>query len=129
MVEQPRSTSRKLASAAVALFVLGSLTLNGQVLPASARSIDVVYAPNGSLFVLGQLAGRDLPPAVVQPNPIGGCDTGADPVQFLAKIAPGGDRLVWATYLCASVRAMAPDPDGNLYLAGNIGARAFTSPG
>jgi uncharacterized protein (TIGR03437 family) len=93
--------------------------------PPSAVAVD----SEGYIYLVGQTnVGLDLSPTpgVVQPSlPPGRClDTPAGICThgFVAKVAPSGDRVVWATYLTGvgpdSVTAVVVAADGSAYVAG-----------
>jgi uncharacterized protein (TIGR03437 family) len=79
----------------------------------------------GFIYVAGS-AWRDLPatPGVLQPvappdcTSIGPCQHG-----FVARIAPSGNRVVWATFWAGdgadSIAALAIAPDGSIVIAGS----------
>ena len=95
-----------------------------QILPADAQLDAVVIGSGGTFYVAGGI-GADLPatPGAFQPNPPTGCvaSTGSLCAGFVAKVAPGGKSLMWATYFGAAGystgTALAVGPNGNLYIA------------
>ena len=106
-------------------FLMSIATLApAQILPADAQLDAVVIGSGGSFYVAGGI-GADLPatPGAFQPNPPTGCvaSTGSLCAGFVAKVAPGGKSLAWATYFGAAGystgTALAVNPNGDLYIA------------
>jgi len=128
--------------------LLYSMPLGGTTGPSSVNAVAVDL--QGYAYITGETSASDYPHTAGMP---------ADPAEFrpggswfstafFAKIAPGGDRIVYAggvstpysacgstsTCLLSEVRtlgtAIAVDPSGNAYIAGNTSGRAaFGSPG
>jgi uncharacterized protein (TIGR03437 family) len=111
----------------ISLLCVGQ-SLNAQLIPLPVQVRVAVVDSTGFLYVAGDLTSATLPttPGVLQPGPPRDCST--DPAVttcrhgFVAKIAPSGDTLVWATYFAGdgqdTVSAIAVDPDGNVFIAG-----------
>ena len=76
----------------------------------------------GAAYITGVAATTQFPTTAGSFQPTTG---GAPGAGFVAKIAPDGSRLVYATYLGnqqVSPRAIAVDGSGNAYIAGHAGA-------
>src|SRR5437899_1243143 len=84
---------------ALALF-LSALPLPRSLLPRSAAIDATALDPTGFIYVAGTIATADLPvtPGVLQPTPPANCPPSTCAFGYLAKVAPSGHALVWATY-------------------------------
>jgi uncharacterized protein (TIGR03437 family) len=104
------------------------LPLPAQLLPRTAGIAAVALDPAGFIYVAGSINTTDLPvtPGVFQPTPPTNCLAPTCSFGYLAKVAPSGDALVWATYFYAgafgSATRMAVGKDGNLYVASSAPA-------
>ncbi|MDX1547941.1 MAG: SBBP repeat-containing protein [Rhodothermales bacterium] len=83
---------------------------------------------DGAVYVAGQTFSSDFPTRNAAMGYQGGPIAGAD--GFVVKYSPGGDRLVYATYLGGSlgaevITAMAVDGQGRVYVAGTTTAPDF----
>jgi YVTN family beta-propeller protein len=79
---------------------------------------------DGSVYVTGSTTSTDFPTLnTVQPTPHFSSTTTIFGDAFVAKLTPGGDALVYATYLGGTSGdvgwAIAVDSDGNAYVAGD----------
>ena len=99
---------------------------------------DVAVDPAGNVYVAGWTLSSDLPVR----NPLFGFTGGADdnacedfgcPDAFVAKLAPGGQSLIYATYLAGSrfdeATGIAVDSAGNAYVAGRTNSEDFPAGG
>lgn len=94
--------------------------------PSHDRAYAIEVDEQGYVYVSGR-AGEKFPVTdkVFQPQFLGGIPQGPYPSQsgFVAKLAPGGDRLVWASYFGAGddpshpVRDLALARDGSIFIA------------
>jgi uncharacterized protein (TIGR03437 family) len=102
---------------------LPALSLSAQLLPDDASIDATALDSSGFIYLAGTIATADLPvtPGVLQPTPPATCSSSACAYGYLAKVAPSGDAVVWATYLfpaaSGAVTRMAVGKDGNLYVA------------
>ena len=106
---------------ALALF-FSALPMPAQLLPPTASIDATALDPNGFIYVAGTIYLGDLPvtPGVLQPTPPANCPPPTCAFGYVAKVAPSGDALVWATYfyqVYGSVTRIAVGKDGNLYVA------------
>jgi uncharacterized protein (TIGR03437 family) len=76
----------------------------------------------GGVYVAGSATSLDFPTAQgsFQPAPLVPAWTGS-PLGFLAKIAPDGSRIGYATYIPGAAPRLALGPTGDLYLAALTG--------
>jgi hypothetical protein len=84
---------------------------------------------NGFVYVCGNTASADFPTVnALQPSPRTP-GTGFGLEGFAAKLSPGGDRLLYSTYLSGSAsdsaRAIAVDPAGNAIIVGETQSSDF----
>ena len=115
--------SRLARMALVFGLAAGTLRAGGLLGGAFVRVAAVDF--QGFIYLAG-VAWRDLPatPGVLQPvappdcPPVGPCQHG-----FVAKIAPTGNSVVWATFWAGdgadTIAALAIAPDGNVVIAGS----------
>jgi uncharacterized protein (TIGR03437 family) len=61
--------------------------------------------------------------------PLTGSQLSSLPGDFLAKLDPGGETLVFSTYFLGYISAVTVDSSGNVYLAGSTDAGFPTTPG
>ena len=107
---------------ALALF-LSVLPLPAQFLPPTAGIDATALDPSGFIYLAGTIATADLPvtPGVLEPTPPANCQPSTCAYGYLAKVAPSGDSLIWATYFYAAVYGpvtrIAVGKGGNLYVA------------
>ncbi len=84
---------------------------------------------DGYVYVAGQTLSPDFPTRNAALPYQGGLFVGSD--VFIAKLSPGGDSLVYATYLGGMgeelVAALAVDDQGRVYLAGSTTSPDFPS--
>lgn len=117
------------------------LTAEGKILwatylggPSHDRAYAIEVDDQGYVYVSGR-AGEQFPVTdkVFQPQFLAGIPQGPYPSQsgFVAKLAPGGDRLVWASYFGAGddpshpVRDLALARDGSIFIAASSTTGAY----
>ncbi|HMB89555.1 MAG TPA: SBBP repeat-containing protein, partial [Rhodothermales bacterium] len=91
-------------------------------------STAIAIDQSGFVYVAGQTLSDDFPTQNAAQGYQGGPLVGAD--VFVAKYTPGGDALVYATYLGGSmgeemVAAMAVDDQGRVFVAGTTTSLNF----
>ncbi len=109
------------------------LTAGGEIIwatylggPSHDRAYAIEVDEQGYVYVSGRAGDRfPVTDKVFQPRFLGGTPQGPYPSQsgFVAKLAPAGDRLVWASYFGAGddpshpVRDLALAQDGSIFIA------------
>jgi len=117
------------------LALLASAPLFAQLLGRSADIHAAAIDSKGFIYLAGEIIMPGLPtaPGVLQPGPPMDCSAtiGVSTCRhgFVAKVAPSGDVLVWATYLGGDgrewVTALAVAPDGNIVVAGSTTSKTL----
>jgi hypothetical protein len=142
-----RSAKRGLACvAAIIAWLAGAPAAPGATLGTSSyfggshhdQVIDVAVDPAGNVYVTGWTMSPDLPVR----NPVFGftggegypdCEHFGCPDAFVAKLAPGGRELIYATYLAGSrldeATGIALDTAGNAYVVGRTNSEDFPAGG
>ena len=115
------------------LFVLTATSLAAQSIVPMVGSGNVAVDSQGSFYFAGSTSSTSLgTPGVIQPTPPPAA--GRNPIQhgYVAKLAPSGDRIEWATYLTGSqsdaVTSIAIASDGTLYVAGSTTSTTLFAP-
>ena len=119
------NSSHSFARIAIAVS-LSLAGLHAQRILGSATVTVAGVDSKGYIYVAG-MSSRDLPttPGALQPTTPPDCLVPGSTCQhgFVAKIAPSGNSLEWATYWAGngtdSISALAIAPDGNLFIAGS----------
>jgi hypothetical protein len=92
------------------------------------EAVDVKAGPGGSTYVAGFTVSPNFPVHnAAQPTFHGIADA------FVAKLAPGGESLVWSTFLGGNdldvATGLAVDKSGNAYVTGRTGSVDFPTTG
>lgn len=88
-------------------------------------------APDGAIFVAGETASPDFP---TTPGALDTTLAGTQYDAFVAKVAPTGSNVVWATFIGGAgsadrAMAIAVDAAGSAYITGGCAANWPTTPG
>ena len=88
------------------------------------RAYGIALGADGSAYVAGVTASRNFPVANALQSRLAGAKNA-----FVLKLNPAGNALVFSTYLGGagsdSANAIAVDPNGNVYVAGDTTSTAF----
>jgi uncharacterized protein (TIGR03437 family) len=121
----------RISAALLCVITIGTLPLEAQPLPVGAQPDAVVVGFDGSFYIAGQIGSAELPvtPGAFQTTPPAACTT-TNPLcaGFVAKVAPNGRSLVWATYFGAAgtpaATGLAVSSTGGVYIASSSGVAA-----
>jgi len=107
------------------------VSVSAQLLPTAARIVAVAVDSNGYIYLAGQThAGLSQTGGTLHPVPPKDCNLSPPqtPCNFIAKVAPSGDTLIWATYFggdgADTLSTLAVAADGNIFVAGST-TKAF----
>ena len=116
-----QDASAATARLAYATYLGGGASGDPFVEPANAIAVDA----QGYIYVAGSTPANDFPTA----NPIQANKSGGLEDAFVAKFAPDGQSLIYATYLGGSgndeALGIAVDASGNAYVTGNTASSNF----
>ena len=129
----------RLQLSRLSLFLSASLLV---ALPLSSQDASKLPFPTavaadatGAMYLVGSTpsSGLSATTGVFQPAlPANAC-TAQCAHGFIAKVAPGGESIAWASWLAGpqadSVQVIVVAPDGSLYVAGNTTSSTLTGPG